>query len=84
MRDTFYLVVNSRGVDRITKSAPGRLKHGERGIKVALLVDDALWRESVPTVELHIVSKEVFIEPATAEAIVETPVVCSPDEAVSQ
>ncbi len=52
MRDTIYLVLNQRRVDRMTKQRLPKLKGGEVAIKLKVTVDDSNFR--TPLTEAHV------------------------------
>lgn len=43
MKDTIFLIVNRRSVDRMVKSAGAKLERGERRIQVEVTVDDGIF-----------------------------------------
>lgn len=51
MRETIYLTVSRRRVERMTKSLPG-LARGEVPVKLVVTVEDAAFRE--PVIERHV------------------------------
>lgn len=75
MRDVCYLVMNSRGVTKMTKSKPG-LSSGEHAIKVAVNVDNKYFEHAIPTAELtvsekHLISPviDVALQPVVEETV---------------
>lgn len=62
MKDTIYLVVKSRGVDRMLKTRLPSLRGGELAIKLTVTVDDANFRSPLATASLDVPDSFV-IEP---------------------
>lgn len=53
MKDHAFLIVSSRGVQRMTKTRP-RLKSGEHAIRLRVEIPDAYFDRSIPTAVLEI------------------------------
>jgi len=61
MKETFYLVINKNGADRIRKSRPA-LNAGEIAAKLTLSISDKFFERFIPSAELEIPDNFV-IEP---------------------
>lgn len=63
MRDTIYLVLNQRRVDRMTKQRLPKLKGGEVAIKLKVSVDDSNFRTPLAEAGLEIPEEMIISQP---------------------
>lgn len=70
MKDTYYLVFNRSGVDRMTKNPPTALKATERCVEMKFEVDDAVFTPfQIPKVSVRVPAEAVSRQ---FEAVVES------------
>lgn len=86
MKTAAYIVINRRGVVRLTKGRPG-LRSGEFAVLLRMEVPDSLIAPDIPSVDLtvpipDVIRPTITILPAAspAEASVESPNPSSPTE----
>lgn len=63
MKDTIYLVLNSRRVDRMLHTRLPKLKGGEVAVKLTVRVDDSNFRTPLATGELNIPDDLIIHQP---------------------
>lgn len=63
MRDTVYLVLNSRRVDRMLRTRLPKLKGGEVAVKLTVDVDNSNFRTPLANVELLIPNELIISQP---------------------
>lgn len=66
MKDTVYLVVTNRKVDRMTKNLP-ELYRGEYPVKLEVTVEDSAFREPIIVREVNVVDWREGIDIADVE-----------------
>lgn len=71
MRDTVYLVLNSRRVDRMLRTRLPKLKGGEVAVKLAIEVDDSNFRTPLAVAELLIPDDLIVHQPEVEISIEE-------------
>lgn len=63
MRDTVYLVLNSRRVDRMLRTRLPKLKGGEVAVKLKVEVSDSNFRTPLATADLVIPNELIISQP---------------------